>query len=295
LLALAASAQIVRVEVAGTHAAELPGARPLVFVHPLAGVPPAAVRSRARVQAATWLAESWERFARDPAAAVFGSVESRAHGVVWPAARAFLFAHPPERPAKAGSQTRTDPYGLYAFPVPAAGVPASADPETRLRGAAPKKSAAPAIRPDARTVAAAAPLGVVFYDSGAPRETSLFEAVLRVAMMPQGVFHYVEIEDHDDNHTWSRAPSYGAELLMPASGCGVRPPARMAAPGYFAVFAGPHPGNGAHVRVYGEFPPAAQVALAEDQVELMAMDFAAIAEAGSSRWRLPFKKTAMFT
>jgi hypothetical protein len=295
LLTLATSTQMARVEVIGTHPAELAGARPLVFGHPLAGAHTAVVWNRARVQAATRLAESWERFARESVVVVFGSAASRAHGVQWPAASAPQFAHPPERPAKAGSRTKTDPYGLYAFPLPEAGVPRSADLRTLLRGAAVSKIASPSIRPDTKTAVRAVPLGAVFQGSGDPMHTPLFLGVLRIAMMPGGVFHYVEIEDHDDDGTWSRAPYYPAKLLIPASGCGLPSPAWFAANGYFGVFAGPYAGRGAHSRVYGEFPAAPQVVLAHDMVELIAMDFAAIAESGSSRWRLPFKKTAMFT
>ncbi len=294
-LTVATNTQIARVEVLDTQAAELPGAGPLVFEHPLAGAPPAAVRNRPRGRATTWLPESWARFVRDSAVAVFGSVESRADGVRWPAARASLFAHLPEWPAKKGGAAHTDPYGLYALPVPAAGVPASADLRTRLRGAAVRKIAAPAIQPDTRTVTRTAPLSVAFYDSGAPKHTPLFLGVLRIAMFPGGVFHLLEFEDHEDYGTWSRAPHYEAALLIPGSGCDVRSLARMAAPGYFAVSGGLHPGAAAHVRVYGEFPPASHVTVAEGLVELISMDFAAIAESGSSRWRLPFKKTAMFT
>ncbi len=295
LLKLAAGAQIARVEVIDTHAAELPGASPLVFGHPLAGAPPAVVRNRARVQASTWLAENWERFARESAVVVFGSVASRAHGVQWPAATAPQFSHPPERPAKAGSATKMDAYGLYAFPVPEAGVPRCADLRTLLRGAAVSKIAAPSIRPDKKTAVGAVPLGTEFHGSGDPMHTPLFLGVLRIAMFPAGVFHYVEIEDHDDYGTWSRAPHYPAKLLIPASGCGVPSPAWFAATGYHSVFAGPYAGRGSHSRVYGAFPAAPQVVLAHGMVELIAMDFAAIAESGSSRWRLPFKKTAMFT
>ena len=295
LLTLAASTRIARVEVLDTHAAELPEARPLGFEHPLGSAPPAAERSRARARASTWLAESWERFARESVVVVFGSVESRAHGVEWPAARALLFLHLPEWPAKAGSRAKTDPHGLYALPVPEAGVPRSADLGTRLRGATVTKIAAPAVRPDTRTAAGAAPQGAEFPGSGEPRQTPLFHGVPRIAMMPGGVFHYVEIEDHEDYGTWSRAPHYPAKLSIPASGCDVPPPAWFAAAGYHVVFAGPYAGSGAHGRVYGEFPPASQVVLAHDMVDLVAMDFAAIAESGTSRWRLPFKKTAMFT
>jgi CMP-N-acetylneuraminic acid synthetase len=295
LLPLAASARIALVEVIDTHAAELPTARPLVFGHPLAGAHPSVVGNRARVQASTWLAENWERFARESVVVVFGSVASRAHGVQWPAAGASVFAHQPERPAKAGSRTKTDPYGLYAFPLPGAGVPRSTDLRTLLRGAAVRKIAAPAIRPDTKTVVGATPLGAEFHGSGEPRHSPLFLGVLRVAMMPGGVFHYVEIEDHEDYGTWSRAQHYPAKLAIPASGCGLPAPAWLAANGYLGVFAGPYAGRGAHSRVYGEFPPAPQVVLAHGMVELIAMDFAAIAESGSSRWRLPFKKTAMFT
>ena len=295
LLALAASAQVARVEVIDTHSAELPAAAPLVFGHPLAGAHPSVVGNRARVQAAKWLAESWERFARESVVVVFASAASRAHGVEWPAAKAPAFAHPPERPARAGSRAKADPFGLYAFPLPEAGVPRSAELRTLLRGAAVKKIASPSIRPDRKTAAFAAPLGTEFHGSGDPRHTPLFEGVLRIAMMPGGVFHLIEIEDHDDYGTWSRAPYYAAKLLIPASGCGVPSPAWFAANGYFGVFAGPYAGRGAHSRVYGEFPAAPQVVLAHDMVELLAMDFAAIAESGSSRWRLPFKKTAMFT
>jgi len=295
LLTLAASARLSAVEVVDTHAAELPGARPLVFEHPLSGALPAVEHGRARVRAATWLPENWERFTQESTAVVFASVGSRAHGVTWPAAGAAQFAHPPERPARAGVRSKTDPYGLFAFPAPAAGVPASADLRTRLRGAAVKKVAAPAIRPDARTAAASVPLSAEFYNSGAPGQTPLFQGVLRIAMMPGGVFHLVEIEDHEDYGTWSRAPHYPAELLMPVLHYDVPAPAWFASAGYHVIFAGPYPGRGAHCRVYGEFPAVAQVVLAHDTVDLVAMDFAAIAESGSSRWRLPFKKTAMFT
>ena len=295
LLTLAASARMARVEVVDTHAAELPGALPLVFGHPLAGAHPSVVWNRARVQAATWLAESWERFARESVVVVFASAASRAHGVEWPAAKAPAFAHPPERPARAGSTAKMGAYGLYAFPVPAAGVPRCADLRTLLRGAVVKKIASPSIRPDTKSAVFAAPLGTEFHGSGDPMHTPLFLGVLKVAMMPGGVFHLIEIEDHEDYGTWSRAPHYPAKLLILASGCGVPSPAWFASNGYFGVFAGPYAGRGGHGRVYGEFPAAPQVVLAHGMVELLAMDFAAIAESGSSRWRLPFKKTAMFT
>lgn len=291
LLAQTASAQIAQVEVLNTHAAEFVDARPMVFGHPLAGAPPAAVRSRARVQAATWLAESWERFGQESAVVAFGSAQSRAHGVEWPAARASLFAHPPERPAKTGSRAATDPCGLCALPVPAASMPASAGLRTRLRGAPVTRIAAPAVRPDTRT-AAATPLGAEFHDSGEPRLTPLFVGVLEVARMPRGVFHYVEIEDHEDWNTWSRAPHHPAALLIPESGCSVPSPVWIASNGCHVVFAGPYPGKGAYCRVYGAFPPAPQVVLADGEIELMAMDFAAIAGSGSSRWRLPFGRPA---
>jgi hypothetical protein len=95
LLTQVTRATIARVEVIDTHGAELPGALPQLFEHPLAGAPPAVVAGRTRAQAATWLAESWERFARESAVIVFASVESRAHGVEWPTARAAMFAHLP--------------------------------------------------------------------------------------------------------------------------------------------------------------------------------------------------------
>jgi len=294
-LPLASSARMARVEVIDTHAAEMPAARPLVFGHPLAGAHPSVVWNRARVQAATWLPESWERFARESVVIVFASAASRAHGVEWPAAKAPAFAHTPERPAKAGRTAKTDPYGLHAFPLPEAGVPRSADLRTLLRGAVVKKLASPSIRPDTKSAVFAAPLSAEFLSSGDPMHTPLFQGVLKVAMMPGGVFHLIEIEDHDDDGTWSRAPYYPAKLLIPASGCGVPSPVWFASNGYFGVFAGPYAGRGGHTRVYGEFPAAPQVVLAHDMVDLLAMDFAAIAESGSSRWRLPFKKTAMFT
>jgi len=295
LLTLAASARMARIEVIGTHSAEFPAAPPLEFGHPLAGAHPSVVWNRARVQASTWLAENWERFARESVVVVFASAASRAQGVEWPAAKAPAFAHPPERPARAGIRTKVDAYGLYAFPLPEAGVPRSAELRTLLRGAAVKKIVSPSIRTDAKSAVFAAPSGAEFHSSGDPLHTPLFEGVLEVAMMPGGVFHLIEIEDHDDDGTWSRAPYYPAKLVIPDSGCGVPSPAWFAANGYFGVFAGPYAGRGGHSRVYGEFPPAPQVVLAHDMVELLAMDFAAIAESGSSRWRLPFKKTAMFT
>jgi CMP-N-acetylneuraminic acid synthetase len=293
LLARRAVAETVRVEVVDTHAAELPGARPLAFVHPLAAVPPAAVRSRARERAAARAAENWERFGQESAQVVFALVASRAEGVKWPSARALQFSKTPERPAKAGSRAQADGHGLVGFPTPEAGVPASADLRTLLRGAGTRKIPAPAIRADGRTVAGAPPLVAQFSDSGEPKKKILLEAVLKAAMMPRGVFHLIEIEDHDDYATWSRAPHYAAELLIRSSGCDVPMPARIGPLGYFAIFAGPYTGSGAHVRVCGEFPAVMQVAIGQNQVGLAAMDFGAIADAG--RWRLPFKRAAMFT
>ena len=286
----------VRVAVVNTHLTELAGAQPLLFEHPLAGVPPAVVWNRVRGRATARMAESWEVFGQESAVVVYGAINSRAHGVEWPAANAYQFQRRPGWPAKAGSRARIDPYEMRVFETLGANLPASADLATRLQFARARKLAAPGIRPDTRTAAAARPSGAEFPDTGQPRGTPLFLGVLRIACMPAGVFHFVEIEDHEDYRTWTRAPYCAAELLMPDSGCGVRMRALLASAGYNAVFAGPYTGTGAHLRLHGEFPPVFRVALVNTQVDPVAMDFAAIAEAGSTRWRLPFKRTAgLFT
>jgi CMP-N,N'-diacetyllegionaminic acid synthase len=292
----ATAAAIDRVAVIGTHAAELRGASVLVFDRRLSAAPPALVRGRTRNLATTWLAQSWEIFGQETAAIVFSSLRPEAHGVEWPTALAFLFARPPERPAKAGFSIMLDPREAREFGVPAACLPASAVLRTRLRSAVLRRAPAPPVRPDVRTLASAAPFNGGFpRGSGEPAGSPAFRALLRCAQMPPGVFTYFEIEDHEDFGTWKRAPHYPAhplEPLAPESGCGLRSRAMLPGAGTNVVFAGPYAGRKAECRPPHEIPLEPGVFLGPATVDLVEMDFGAIAEAGSSRWRLPFKKTA---
>jgi CMP-N-acetylneuraminic acid synthetase len=296
LLPRGAAAAIARVEIAETHPVELPGAELLAFDHRLAGVPPAVVRARTPNRAARWLARTWEACGRDPSAAAFGSIRPRAHGVEWPTARTFQFAHPPERPAKAGRQIKLDPRQPREFAAPAACQPASAMRRTRLRSAAAKRIAAPAIRPDKRTLASAAARNGGFpAGSGEPERRATFQAILRCALMPQAAFTCFDIEDHDDYGTWKRAPHCPASPavpLVPDSGCDFRSRSQVAAAGCNVVFVGPYPGKAPERRNPHEIPLEPGVFLGPGRVDLMGMDFGAIAETSGSRWRISLKKTA---
>lgn len=290
----AASPASTGVEVLNTHPAKLPGAPPLVYHNPLAGVPPAVVRGRTRERAAARLAEAWQLMARESAVIVYGSRQSRAQGVEWPTAKTFQFAHPPERPARAGLVAKIDPREAEAFPLRAATLPASARLKTRMPGAPVRKIAAQSIRPGGSTPAGAVALAGGFRGAGEPVRRPACQATLRMAMMPAGVFHYIEIEDHEDWATWRRAPHFPAALLLPGSGFDLRSCAGLAATGYHPVAAGPYAGKGAHCRVIGEQMSPHEVVFKGSQTHLLEMDFAAIAESDSSRWRLSFKKSAGF-
>ncbi len=292
-VAQVARATVARVEAVGTHAAELLDARPLVFAHPLAGAPTAAIKGRARMLASKWVAEDWERLAQESTVVVFRLLQAKARGVKWPVA--LVFVPQPKRPPKAGSQTAMDPYGLTVFAVPVAGVPKSRDVRTRLRGAEQRKIAAPAVRPDKKTAASAGPCAAGFHDLPGEPRTPAFRGVVRAAMMPAGVFHLIEIDDHEDDRTWKRAPHYQGLPAILDPGRSVLASLQVAAPaGYHRVFTEPRMGQKGDYQSCGPFVPAFTVVLANGEVAPMRMDFAAIAPSGSSRWRLPFKKTGMF-
>jgi CMP-N-acetylneuraminic acid synthetase len=295
LLSQPAKSVTTRVEVFNTHHTKLPGALPLRFVHPVAGAPPALMWSRWRASATTRMAEGWALSGRESTVIAFGSIESRPHGVAWPTARTFLLRRQPERPAKAGIREKIDPCEGQVFPALAATIPSSAGFRIRLQEAPMTKAAAPSIRTDTRTLAGARPRAAEFPGSGEPLQTPIFHAVLKIARMPQGVFHYLEIEDYDDHGTRERAPHYGAAPLMRDSGCDVRLRACLAAAGYRAVPAEPHRGMTALPRTFGELRRAPQVTLENNRTGIAAMDFAAIAAASSPRWRLSLKKTGIFT
>jgi CMP-N,N'-diacetyllegionaminic acid synthase len=294
LLAQTASPESTRVEVLNTHPAKLAGASHLVFKNPLATVPPTVVRSRTRQRAAEWLAEGGQLFGRESAVIVFASIQARAHGVEWPTVKTFLFVHPPERPAKAGLLAKIDPRETEAFLVRAASLPASPGLETRMPGAPVTKLPAQSIRAGSRTLTGAVLLAGGFRGSGEPVRRPSYQALLKIALMPGGVFHYIEIEDHEDYATWTRAPHYPAALLMPDSGCDVRSHARLAATGYSPVLAEPHAGPASWCRVIGELTSLHEVAVGDSRTGILEMDFATIAESGSTRWPFSFKKSAGF-
>lgn len=291
LLAQPARCEITRVEVLNTHPAQLPGAWPLVIEHRLTGVPPALVRNRMRERARTWLSGGWALFGRESAVVALGSIRSRAQGVAWPTAKAFLFARQREWPAKAWKQAKIEQRESPLFPVRAASLPASAGLPTRMPDAPPTKIPALSIWAGARTPAGAAPLAE-FRRSGEPEGTPLFKAVPRVALMPQGVFHYIAIEDHDDYATWARAPYHPAVLLIRGSGCSVGSCAGLAAAGCEKVFAGPYAGETARCLRFEQLPAAHKVVVTDSRTDILAMDFAAIAEASSPRWPFSLRKTA---
>jgi CMP-N,N'-diacetyllegionaminic acid synthase len=294
LLTRPASRKSAGVEVLNTHAARLPGDLPLKYSNPLAGAPPAAVRGRARQRTAARLAEAWQLFARESTVVALGSGRPRAQGVAWPTAKTFQFAHPPERPARRGAAEKIDRRETGPFPLRAATLPASASLKTRLQRAAAAKLPAQPFRDAVKTRVSAVALAGGYQGTGEPVRRPSHDATLKAALMPAGVFHYIEIEDHEDWTTWKRASHYPGKLLLPESPCRVRAHARMDAGGYNAVFAGPYTGAAPCSRVVGEMNPPHAVAVGEGHTSLLAMDFAAIAETDSSRWRFSLKKTAGF-
>jgi hypothetical protein len=291
LLAQPARCETARVEVLNTHAAQLPGARPLAIEHRLTGVPPARVWNRTRERARTWLGEAWALFGRESAVVALGAVRSRVQGVAWPAAKAFLFVRQREWPAKAGKQAKIEQREPPLFPVRAASLPASAGLPTRMPDAPPTKIPALSLRAGVRMPAGAAPLAE-FQRSGAPERTPPFKAAPRIALMPRGVFHYIGIEDHDDYATWGRAPHLPAALLIPGSGCNVSSRSRLAAAGCEGVFAGPYAGETIRCLRFEQLPAAHEVRLTDSPVGIVATDFAAIAEASSPRWPFSLRKAA---
>ncbi len=295
LLSQPAKSVITQAEVLNTHHAELPGALPLAFAHPMAGALPAPVWSHRRDSATTRMAEGWALFGQESTVIAFGSVGSRPHGVAWPTARTFLLLRQPERRATAGIREKIDPREERAFPAPAATMPASAGFRIHLPRAPMTKAPPPSVRSDTRTLAGARPRAAEFRGSSEPIQTPIFHAVLKTTLMPQGVFHYIEIEDHDDHGTRERAPHYAAAPRLPASGCDIRSRACLDAAGYHVVGAEPRRGTAALPRTFGELQPAPKLALASNRTNIAAMDFEAIAAASSPRWRLSLKKTGMFT
>jgi CMP-N,N'-diacetyllegionaminic acid synthase len=294
LLPRPASRKSTEVEVLNTHAASLPGDLRLKYGNPLAGAPPAALRGRTRQCTAAWLAESWQLFGHESTVVVLGSGQSRAQGVAWPTAKTFQFAHPPERPARRGAAEKIDRRATEPFPLRAATLPASAALKTRLQRAVAAKLPAQPFRDAAKTRVSAAAVAGGFQGTGEPVSRPSHDATLKAALMPSGVFHYIEIEDHEDWATWKRAPHYHGTLALPASPCCLRAHAKMDPGGYSPIFAGPYAGATPYARVVGEMSPPHAVVVGEGHTGLLAMDFAAIAEADSSRWRFSLKKTAGF-
>lgn len=223
-----------------------------------------------------------------------GSGRPRAQGVAWPTAKTHQFGHPPERPAKRGAIEKIDRRETEPFPLRAATLPASAALKTRLQRAPVAKVPAQAVRDESKKRAGAVALADGFLGMGEPVRRPSHDAAVKSALMPTGVFHYIEIEDHEDWGTWKRAPHYPAALLLPESPCSVRARSKVDAGGYNTIFAGPYAGAAAYCRVVGEMTPPHAVVVGEGHTGLLEMDFAAIAEADSSRWRLSFKKTAGF-
>jgi hypothetical protein len=143
-----------------------------------------------------------------------------------------------------------------------------------------------------KKLAAAVALAEGFGGTGEPVRQPAYQCQLSIAMMPAGVFHYIEIEDHEDWASWTRAPHYPAALLMPDSRCDVRARALLDPIGYAPVVAGPRVGQTPWPRVIGALTSPHEVAVADSRANIIEMDFAAIAE--SDRGWLSFKKTAGF-
>ncbi len=286
--------RFARVELLNTTGAQRIAAQSHTFSHPLAGAPPALVWSRAPRGTATYTAQSWEVFAQESARILFGTMQSRTRAAHWPPIETASSAHRSKAPAKAGTHVPTGSYGMHEFATPAASMPASKVLRTRLGRAQAAKAPAPSLRPDQKTLARTAPVSAPFGDSSEPQQTPLFHAVLKTALMPHGVFHYVEIEDYDDFGTMKRAAHFQPGPAMPDANLDVRVRAGLAAAGYNLVFVGSCAGSAAKARTFEALPPAPRVALGDGCVDLIASDFGGAAESGSSRWRISLKKTAGF-
>jgi hypothetical protein len=283
------------VTAASTQPVELPGPRAVAFAHPLAAAPVALLRPRILNRASARPAAGWEPFGQESAAIEFEAMRTRMGGVRWPTQTSFQFAHEPERPAKAGTAAKIDPRAGVEFAVPAAREPELAAGRPALGGAPITKIATPGIRQDGGTVQKTVPLQPLIRPHRHPSRLPVFHAAVEKAHMPFGVFHVIEIEDWDDNLTSKTGQSHPASPLeprIPAVTFSPRSAQRLEEPLPAPVDAGPYPGGREPAGVHGEQPFVFDIMLVEDGTALLKMDFEAIAESSSPRWRNALKSAS---
>jgi hypothetical protein len=111
--------------------------------------------------------------------------------------------------------------------------------------------------------------------------------------MPAAVFHYIEREeDHEDWGTWKPSKELTAMPVLPGWGGAPRAGGGIGGCGWLRMFAGPYPGRAMEYLRFGEFPVTPELALGSEEAEILELDFAAMAESSTPRWRFSLKKTA---
>ncbi len=278
-----------------TQPVELAGAQALAFEHPLPPSTFSAVRGRAVNRAAAGVPAGWEPYGRESSTVEHASIQSPWSSARWPEVTSSRFAHEREYPAKAGSATKADLRVFTEFAAPAARCPELAAYGLALGSAPVTKIAAPALRQDAAAAQKTVHLAPMVRPHRHPSRLPVFHTTVNKAHMPSGEFLNVEREDVNDERTLKSVAPYPAPQLEPwIPSLAFAPHGRESLPDATlgAVEPAPHTGAGAPAGLCGELQFAFEVVVLGSGAQLEKLDFEAIAETYSPRWRSALKSAS---
>ncbi|MGD0013766.1 MAG: hypothetical protein ABSD56_05000, partial [Bryobacteraceae bacterium] len=281
-----------------THPAKLPAARRPGIDHWLASGSPFRLHNQARQRTSARTHEGWQALGQESGTLRFETAATRALGVRWPTATSFRFQHGRRPAAKSGTSVHVDPRAVVEFASPALTRPQSAGYTPLLSIRRLSKLAESRSRNDARTATRASRLGPVFRPAARPSRLPVFHLRLEKAHMPAGrSFYGFDIEDHDDHATAAIGSAYPAPLRepVPASAAfAVRSRRNLGLALFEPVVGGPRTGALRAAPGWAGFPFVQELCFIDAGIELLGMDFEAIAETHEPRWRSALKTASGF-
>jgi len=281
-----------------THPAELPAARRPAIDHALASAAPFRLRNQARQRTSARTHEGWQALRQESGRLRFETAATRALGVRWPTATSFRFQHGRRPAAKSGTSVHVDPRAAVEFASPALARPQSVGYTPILSIRRLSKLAASPSRNDTRTAGRVSHLAPVFRPAARPSRLPVFHTQLEKAHMPAGrSFYGFEIEDHNDHATAVIGSAYPAPLRepLPASAAfAVRSRWNLGLALFEPVVGGPHTGAPRAASGWSGLPFVQELCFVDAGIELLGMDFEAIAETHEPRWRSALKTASGF-